>query len=224
MNKRQKTTKFYSQFMSSGDIVYDVGANVGNKTAVFLALEARVIALEPQPNCVAKLSKRFGDKATIIQTALSDRDGTASLNLTSASILASMNQNWIDAVKAERFKKFNWHKVIKVPTTSIDKLVIMHGTPKFIKIDVAGYELNVLKGLHHRIKTVSFKFIPESNIALSCIERMVYLSPEYRFNYSLLENNELTLDKWVEPTQIISILESYKTSKIFGDIYAKLIT
>jgi len=223
MNKRQKMTEFYSQFVSSGDIVYDVGANVGNRTAVFLALGAKVIAIEPQPNCVSKLSKRFGNKATIVQTALSDREGTAVINLTSTSTIASMNQDWINAVKKDRFKKFNWTKSIKVPVTTLDKLIMYHGKPTFMKIDVEGFELNVLNGLHHRIEAVSFEFTPEViNIARSCIERMVYLNPNYRFNYSLLETMELSLDTWIDPIQMISILESYKTSKVFGDVYAKL--
>jgi predicted RNA methylase len=47
----QRRSEFYSQFVSSGDLVFDVGANVGNRSKIFSRLGARVIAFEPQPAC-----------------------------------------------------------------------------------------------------------------------------------------------------------------------------
>ena len=42
---------FYSTFVSTGDLCFDIGANYGNRTKVFLRLGARVVAVEPQPSC-----------------------------------------------------------------------------------------------------------------------------------------------------------------------------
>jgi hypothetical protein len=49
--------RFYGAFVSAGDLVFDVGAHVGNRTAVFLELGARVVAVEPQAQCVAELQR-----------------------------------------------------------------------------------------------------------------------------------------------------------------------
>src|SRR5439155_7684012 len=51
---------FYSAFVGPNDLVFDVGANVGNRTKVFLRLGSRVVAVEPQPACVSLLAEAFG--------------------------------------------------------------------------------------------------------------------------------------------------------------------
>src|SRR5689334_4646326 len=43
--------RFYRQFVGPGDLVFDVGANVGHVTKVFLRAGARVVAIEPQSIC-----------------------------------------------------------------------------------------------------------------------------------------------------------------------------
>lgn len=56
---RRRALVHYRQFVKSGDLVFDVGANVGNRTAVFLRLGARVVAVEPHASCVAELTNRW---------------------------------------------------------------------------------------------------------------------------------------------------------------------
>ena len=178
-----KVANFYSTFIKPGNLCYDVGANVGDKTASLLQVEARVIAIEPQPSCTKKIQKRFQDRVTIIETGLSDRDGEIELQLTHTSTIASMNSEWIKSVKQQRFRKFNWDRKIKVPITTLDKLILLYGQPKFIKIDVEGFELNVLKGLHHRINYICFEFVPEIiKIAIGCVDHLMFLNPNYEFN------------------------------------------
>ena len=41
--------QLYREFVKPGDLVFDIGAHVGDRIAAFRRLEARVIALEPQP-------------------------------------------------------------------------------------------------------------------------------------------------------------------------------
>ena len=53
-------TAFYKQFIDQNDLVFDVGANEGNRVQPFLACYARVIAVEPQPSCIDILYKKFG--------------------------------------------------------------------------------------------------------------------------------------------------------------------
>lgn len=59
--------EFYSQLVKPNDLCFDIGGNIGFKTNVFLQLQARVVTLEPQQDCVEILKARFGRKATILQ-------------------------------------------------------------------------------------------------------------------------------------------------------------
>jgi hypothetical protein len=61
--QRRSQTRFYSQFVSPGDLVFDIGANVGDRTAVFVSLGARVVAVELYEDSASKLSRRFRHKA-----------------------------------------------------------------------------------------------------------------------------------------------------------------
>ena len=48
-NIEEKRFNFYSGFINKGNICFDIGANYGNRTEVFLKLGSEVIAVEPQP-------------------------------------------------------------------------------------------------------------------------------------------------------------------------------
>ena len=61
---------FYSQFLNPNTLCFDIGANIGNRTEIFLTLGARVIAVEPQKECAKMLRLRFGNAITVIQAAV----------------------------------------------------------------------------------------------------------------------------------------------------------
>ena len=91
MSKLTRVVNFYKSFIESNDLCFDVGANIGDRTAALLQIGARVVAFEPQPACVEKLKKRFSDKAIIVQTAIGSKDDSAMLKLTRTSTIASLN-------------------------------------------------------------------------------------------------------------------------------------
>src|SRR5262245_44693094 len=58
----------YGQFVRPGDLVFDVGAHVGDRIGVFRRLGARVVAVEPQPALVKTLRLIYGrDRAVTIE-------------------------------------------------------------------------------------------------------------------------------------------------------------
>ncbi|HXF53568.1 MAG TPA: hypothetical protein VNK52_05535, partial [Hyphomicrobiaceae bacterium] len=62
----------YSRFLQPGALAFDIGAHVGDRTASFRRLGARVVALEPQPGPAGVLQRLFGDDpgVTLLQAAV----------------------------------------------------------------------------------------------------------------------------------------------------------
>ena len=73
---RWRTGRFYAAYVRRGDLCFDVGANKGDKTAVFLGLGARVVAVEPQAACAARLRERFGHRRDVTLVAKALARGT----------------------------------------------------------------------------------------------------------------------------------------------------
>ena len=56
--RRQRLDRFYRRFIAPGDLVFDIGAHLGDRLAAFARLGARVVAVEPQPTFAAALRRR----------------------------------------------------------------------------------------------------------------------------------------------------------------------
>jgi FkbM family methyltransferase len=216
---------FYSQFVGAGSLVFDVGANVGNRTKVFLRLGARVVAVEPQPECARLLAEAFrGDsRLTIECEALGRAPGAAELKLSDASTISSMSAGWIDAVRSSgRFAQYHWDHTVPVRVTTLDDLIERHGVPAFVKIDVEGFEYEVLAGLSAPLPALSFEFTPEwSEAAFACLAHLERLGIR-RFNYSLGESMRLESENWLDAGELRArILEMRGDARTFGDVYAR---
>jgi FkbM family methyltransferase len=149
--------------IASGSWVLDVGANVGLVTAQLCRLAGpggQVWAVEPVPGNVARLEqlKKLNGLAqlTIIAGALSDRAGHASLRLPvgGASGHASFTRSWQVA------------GTIEVPTWPLDELVYRSPPARrlaFIKIDVEGFEPQVLAGAQRTLQEMKPLILCEFN-------------------------------------------------------------
>ncbi|MEI9933617.1 MAG: FkbM family methyltransferase [Ferruginibacter sp.] len=165
---------FYSSFIKKGEFCFDVGANIGNRIEPLLQIGARVLAVEPQKRCYDYLSSKYANRIILITKGLSDTEGVKNFYISSESAISSFSEEWINTVRAGRFKQFDWNRVVETEMTTLDRLIKEHGVPVFIKIDVEGYELEVLKGLSTPVKLISFEYTaPEYNgKAIECINYM----------------------------------------------------
>jgi len=230
---RKKLIRFYSQFINEGDLCFDVGANLGNRTGVFLELGAKVVAVEPQDNCMKKLKKKYknNSEVVLIHKALGAEKGEGNLMLSDSHTVSSMSGEWIENVKkSDMFftstSAFQWNKNVVVPVTTLDELIEEYGVPAMCKIDVEGFEDEVINGLSRSIEMLSFEFTPTPALIEKAIRSIEHLSSigDVKFNYSFGEKMAFALDEWVSSSEICEILLSvpYKTS-FSGDIYAKFI-
>jgi FkbM family methyltransferase len=227
--RRHHAEAFYRQFVRDGDLCFDVGANVGNRTAVFLDLGAKVVAIEPQPSCVESLRKQYNrtGRLVVVPKAAGSRPGVGELMISPATALSSMSEDWLDKVKASgRFQAFqthSWKESITVPITTLDEMIQEFGAPAFCKIDVEGYEAEVLRGLSRPIRVLSLEFAPEFiSGTQECLGILAKLGP-CEFNYSVGESLELALSNWVTAHELERILTSMRDNRVFGDVYVRFL-
>jgi FkbM family methyltransferase len=152
----EKLIKFYSQFIKPDDLCFDVGAYIGDYTEVFNKLGAKVVAIEPQPHCVKYLKKRFKNNPdiNIIGKGLADKAGELEFYICEeADTVSTFSREYQNT----HFKGYNWNKKIKVSVTTLDALIEQFGLPDYCKIDVEGFEYQVLKGLTKPIPLISIE-------------------------------------------------------------------
>ena len=218
----QALADFYSPFISAGGLCFDIGANYGNRTKVFLRLGARVLAVEPQPSCCRVLAAEYGtsDRVTVVQVAVGECEGERNLMIADSHVLSSLSPEWIDSVsRSGRFEGTRWCGVERVHLTTMDSLADRYGTPQFVKIDVEGYEPRVLRGMSVLPAGLSFELtLPEClDAALFSIDYLDSLGAPV-FNYSLGESMGLVLDEWIDGPALKRILRQ-RTDPAFGDIF-----
>lgn len=222
--QHKKMLEFYRQFIKPDDIVFDVGANIGNRTDIFLELGATVVAIEPQPICLQQLNIKYKNnpKVKIVPKGLGANTEEHSLHLSNADTISTMSDDWLQSVKETgRFKGATWNQTILVQMTTLDELIGEFGSPSFCKIDVEGFELEVIKGLSQAIPNISFEYASESHTnAISILEKIDSLS-QYMFNFSIGESMRFYHTDWLDKVTFIEYLEKTNTPTNFGDIYCK---
>ncbi len=219
--KTDRALRQYSRFMQLGDLVFDLGANVGDRTAIFRQLGARVIAVEPQPSCIADLRRRFAEdeQVTIVGEAVAASRGTYRMQVSEDSAYSSMSPEWIEAVQQSGRASGDWVDAIEVPGTTLDELISEHGRPAFCKIDIEGYEAEVLEGLSEPLTAASFEFAGEAvDVPLTCIEKFTSLGP-CEFALSLEES--MLLGPWTTADEIAARVRSISGTLAWGDVYVR---
>ena len=218
-----RAREFYRMFVTHGSRCFDVGANVGDRTEVFLDLGARVVAVEPQKACADVLRHRFGRRVEVVEEAVGDHVGHASLRVASYHTLSSLSTEWVDEVRSSgRFAEFDWEEQIRVPVTTLDTLVERFGRPDFCKIDVEGYELEVVRGLSTPIPALSYEFTVERLESRLEAARLLDGIGMHWFNFSFCESLRLVFADWLLLPEFERFLRGrVHTHRSFGDVYAR---
>lgn len=223
--QRPASLRFMGAFVRPGDMVFDIGANYGWKTDIFLALGARVVAMEPQGACLKVLRRKFKNDpgVTLVEAAAGAVNGTGVLYVSDVrNQLSSMSTDWIRAVRVSgRFRRFTWSTPREVRLRTLDSLIAEYGLPAFCKLDIEGYEGEALKGLTRAIPSLSIEYHVESmgstEQALTCLDR---LGP-YRYRYTVGNRPCFEGPAWGEAGAVLSAIRDIGARTLQGDIYAR---
>ncbi len=224
--RQRRLRQLYGPFVGNGDLVFDVGAHLGDRSVAFAALGARVIALEPNPRIARWLERLVAghDRIHVRREAVGRHEGRAELALSRRTpTVATLARAWRERMPDldPAFRHVRWEEVVDVPVTTLDALVEEHGLPRFCKIDVEGYEAEVLAGLSHPVDGISVEFLRgDLKGAVECVRRLESLAA-YEFNTVLGEGRSFRFDRWQSAEATVAWLHAGGDGAPSGDIYAR---
>jgi FkbM family methyltransferase len=219
--ERRTEVDFYRRLLPGfrqGDLIFDIGANHGAKTDVFLRLGARVVAVEPDETNAMALRQKFLNwrllkKPVVVETkAVSEKSAVELLWIDEpGSAKNTLSQKWVELLRADphRFgRSLSFSQQREVRTTTVEDLMAAHGVPAFIKIDVEGAEPRILRGMKRPVPCLSFEvnlpeFRPEG---LECISSLHGIDTNGRFNYAVDCAQGLVLDRWIDAAAFARVL------------------
>jgi FkbM family methyltransferase len=225
---RARMKQFYRGLIDPGNLVFDIGANAGVLSATFASLGARVVALEPNADCVRHIQLSYGDtEIQVLQAAVGPTNGLVVFNVSDDSdVKSSVSNEWI-AAAAKRDEDYRriWTRQMVVPMVTLDTLISQFGLPEYIKIDVEGFEESVLAGLSTQPELLSFEFhVAFLPAAMHCLD-MGLFATESTFNFVcdaewgyLAEFKEKT---WLDKDGMKEALTKLEGSDSQGDIFVK---
>jgi FkbM family methyltransferase len=224
--RRAAMDRLYGEFVHPGDLVFDIGAHVGDRVGSFRRLGARVVAVEPQPQLVTTLKLIYGrDRNVIIEpVAIGRESGTVALklNVDNPTVSTASDAFVRAADGAPGWEDQAWTETIDVPLTTLDALIERHGRPAFIKIDVEGFEVEALAGLSRAVQALSFEFTTiQRDVAFGCLARCT--ARGYRhYKAALGESQSFVDERWQTADEITRWLKGLPVEANSGDIYAVL--
>lgn len=203
---------FY-QSLNLGPLVFDIGANRGDKADVFLELGSTVVAAEPDPHGIRLLEKRFHrcKKLFVEAAAVGAQPGHATLHVLSpGQQLNTLSNKWRMLVESNASNRFDedrpFSHQLTVPVITLDQMIARHGRPSYVKIDVEGFELPVLHGLSQPVALLSFECnLPEmQEESMACVDKIQQLAPDYVFN--AVHKNRFFSDSWMSGSDIKKLI------------------
>ena len=189
------------------DLIFDIGANHGVKAEIFLRLGARVIAVDPDVSNQKTLTEHFlayrlrRKPVVVVGKAVSDRNGQETFWVSEPGFeMNTLNAKWAETLEKDpaRFgRTFEFREKKQVETITLEQMISTYGRPFYIKIDVEGYEPNVLKGLQTAVPYLSFEVnLPDfKSEGEQCIVRLREIAANGVFNCAI--GDRLMFSDWM---------------------------
>ncbi|SLN74138.1 hypothetical protein ROJ8625_04015 [Roseivivax jejudonensis] len=221
---RRAWRQFYAEILSDGDLAFDVGAHVGTRARAMRAAGARVVALEPQALFARFLRRTLPRDITLIEAAAGGAESEAVMAVSSRHpTVSSLHADFVSgAASAPGFGHVRWDSEQKVQVVTLDGLIAAHGLPDYVKIDVEGFELDVLAGLSQPVPLLSVEFLPGfPDLTLRVMDRLAEIG-DYRFNPIVGEGGRFLWSDWRDGSAVAEWLSGLPPESESGDLFARL--
>ena len=226
--ERQVEPNFYRKFLGShpakNKLIFDVGANMGHKSLIFSKLAKKVVAFEPSKKLFGFLQQRFkNSNITLFNYALGSSVSESKIYVVENNeAYNSLNKKHIETTTSNRgiaTLETVKRQIVKVET--LENFIQKFKIPKYIKIDVEGFELEVLRGLRTPVPLISFEanlpeFRSESILSIEYLDEIS--SGRYRFNFAT--GNYFLKQDFLEMEEAIRFIK--ETDLRYVEIYVRL--
>ena len=202
MLRKNYEDRFHDELLRAivpGATVWDVGANVGFYTNLFaekVGSLGKVVAFEPSPTTFAVLQQQASGRPEIVlhNVALSDRSGHATFYVGRTDTAHGATDSLTRSANLEAH-------AVSVSTMRGDSPDLIP-VPNVIKIDVEGYELEVLEGMSGILKEPSIRGIFIEMHFLEMTNRGLHDGPK-RIVDALHAADFLI--RWTDPSHIAAV-------------------
>jgi FkbM family methyltransferase len=201
-------TNLVKKEIKKGDIVLDIGANIGYYTLIFARLVGeggKVYAFEPDPVNFSLLKKNIEvngyQNVVLVQKAVSNKTGKTRLYLSEYT------------ADHRIYDSHDGRRSMEIESTTLDDFFSMPVNIGFIKMDVQGSELLIFQGMSRLLNTgvkILAEFSPKS-LKKAGTSPEKYLELLEKSSFTLYDINER--EKKIEPAIIEKLLKKYAPDK-----------
>jgi FkbM family methyltransferase len=190
--------QIFRALIGPDDVVADVGANIGLTALLFSGLAQKTYAFEPSPSTYRILSnnlERAGiQNVTAINLGLGAR--TEKLTITFAA------NNRSGGFVSEKIRPENGHVTEEIQIETLDSFFAdKEQKPNFLKIDVEGYEQNVIRGGGELLASTQPTVVLEMNhFCLDVLQRITipdfldFMRSVFPYLYAIDTDNATVVD------------------------------
>lgn len=215
LHRMVEMSRFFEAFVPQGALCFDIGANIGEVSEALLSgPRARVVAVEPQPECLLELRERCRGFAnlTTLGAIVSAHPGVETLYMRTHEGQASLDPNW-EGTEAG---------TLDVPAITLALIVARYGHPHYLKIDVEGAEAAVLSTLDRPLPWISFEYHRQAHErARTCLQILDQLGGDQEVNLTVAEQVIFQFDQWIPLKEFIARLEEVLPRDGYGDMYVR---
>lgn len=214
---------FYEDLLSPGDVAFDIGAHVGTRARAMRAVGARVVAIEPQEPFAKYLRRTLPGDIEVVAAAVGGHAGEREMAVSHRHpTVSSLQTEFVQrASSSPGFEKVQWNDSQSVQMVTMDDLISRYGKPDYVKIDVEGFESDVLKGLSEPVALLSTEYLPGfGSLTHHVIDRLEELG-KYFFNPVSGETGRFLWPEWRDAKATREWLDSLSPEARSGDLFAR---